>query len=116
MAKLHFTGEMIRVARGQRALTQSELGHLVGCSRQHINAIEHGLTPHPNLLKKLAEVLLKDSTPPAAPARPPEQPARSMHPTHHEIFRQVTAIQEGMRELKSILAALPGRKRGNGNT
>ena len=64
-------GERIQIAREERCMTQLELGGAVGCTPQHISAIERG-TKTPTLetfvaiataLRVPADVLLQDVLP-----------------------------------------------------
>lgn len=54
-------GQRIRTARLQKKLSQSELGHLVGCSNNHISHIETAQTKVSlSMLAKLAVALDQD--------------------------------------------------------
>lgn len=64
-------GERIQIAREERCMTQRELAETVGCTPQHISAIERGAkTPTletfvaiANALRVSADVLLQDVMP-----------------------------------------------------
>lgn len=64
-------GERIQIAREERCITQRELAEAVGCTPQHISAIERGVkTPTletfvaiANALRVPADVLLQDVLP-----------------------------------------------------
>ena len=64
-------GERIQIAREERCMTQRELAEAVGCTPQHISAIERGVkTPTletfvaiANALRVPADVLLQDVLP-----------------------------------------------------
>lgn len=53
-----FRGERLTQARNNAALTQEELGDMIGASSQQISAYEHGKRePFPYIIIKLAEAL-----------------------------------------------------------
>lgn len=64
-------GERIRIAREERRMTQMELSRAIGCTPQHISAIERGIkTPTletfvaiASALRVPADVLLQDALP-----------------------------------------------------
>lgn len=64
-------GERIRIAREECNMTQAELGRIIGCTSQHVSAIERGVKT-PTLetfvaiaaaLRVPADVLLQDALP-----------------------------------------------------
>lgn len=64
-------GERIRIAREERGMTQMDLSRIIGCTPQHVSAIERGVkTPTletfvaiASALRVPADVLLQDALP-----------------------------------------------------
>ena len=90
---------IIRIKRKQQGLTQIQLAKAVGCTEQHIYAIEHDIDgASPDLAKKLSGLL-------DIPLQDIIQADKSENATNRDTFRHNRAMRKLRKSLRHVVSA-----------